>query len=72
MNMSGLELLCALAGAAAAKRDEVRRLRVERLIQYLKDAPAPAGPAVAAALDDGSGDPRGDRVTSLLHGREGA
>lgn len=53
-SLSGIGLLASIGAAATALGDEVRCMRVDRLLQYLLQAPPPAGggAACAALLDE--------------------
>ena len=48
-SLSGLGLLASIGAAATALGDEVRCMRVDRLLQYLLQAPPPAGGGAACA-----------------------
>jgi hypothetical protein len=51
--MTALALLAAIGAASSARGDAVRRMRVERLLNHLREAPEPAGSAVLNALGEG-------------------
>ena len=53
-SLSGIGLLARIGAAATALGDEVRCMRVDRLLQCLLQAPAPAAGAACAALLDES------------------
>ena len=48
-SLSGIGLLASIGAAATALGDEVRCMRVDRLLQYLLQAPPPAGGGAACA-----------------------